>query len=476
MRRQNHFYFEFLMLFIFQACTITHDEDKKLTNTLFEDHSLDKIRERRTLIASTDNNSIDYFIYQNEPKGYQYELLLEYARQLGVELEIVVNNNLDEAFADLESGKVDVIAMGLAVTGERIDKFDFTLSMNQTRQMLVQRKPDNWRKMETEDEMDKHLLRNPLNLGGKMVIVPTKSSYASRLRNLQQEIGDSIYIIEFPYDSEKLIEMVALGEIEYTVCDEHIARVNKKYYPDIDIETPVSFTQNLSWAVKKHSDSLRNNINEWLTGFTGTPVAQSIYNKYFVNPRSVQVANKLQKVKKGRISPWDDYLKEKSSMIDWDWRLLAALIYQESKFQPDASSWIGALGLMQLMPNTAELYGVDSTSSPEENILAGIKHLKSLDDRLRDIIKDPDERLKFVLAAYNSGIAHVFDARRLAKKYKRNPNVWSDHVDYFLLNKSDPQYYNDSVVFFGYCRGEVPYRFVNEILDRYDHYCETITN
>lgn len=464
------------MLLILQSCTITHDDDKKLTNTIVEDHSLDKIRERGMLIASTDNNSIDYFIYRNEPKGYQYELLLEYAKRLGVELEIVVNNNLDEAFTDLESGKVDVIAMGLAVTGERTEKFDFTLPMNQTRQMLVQRKPDNWRKMETEDEMDKHLIRNPINLGGKMVIVPNKSSYASRLRNLQQEIGDSIYIIEFPYDSEKLIEMVALGEIEYTVCDEHIARVNKKYYPDIDIETPVSFTQNLSWAVKKHTDSLRNNINEWLAGFTGSPVSQSIYNKYFVNPRSVQVANKFQKVKKGRISPWDDYLKEKSSLIDWDWRLIASLIYQESKFQPDASSWIGALGLMQLMPNTAELYGVDSTSSPEENILAGIKHLKSLDDRLHDIVKDPEERLKFVLASYNTGIAHVFDARRLAKKYKRNPNVWSDHVDYFLLNKSNPQYYNDSVVFFGYCRGEVPYRFVNEILERYDHYCETVTN
>jgi membrane-bound lytic murein transglycosylase F len=474
MRRQNHFFFGFLLLLILQACSIMHDEDNKLTSAIIDDHSLNTILKRGTLIASTDNNSTDYFIYQNEPKGYQYELLVEYSKYLGVDLEVVVNNNLDGAFADLESGKVDVIAMGLAVTGERTEKFDFTLPMNQTRQMLVQRKPDNWRKMENENEMDKHLIRNPLDLGGKMVIVPVKSSYASRLRNLQQEIGDSIYIIEFPYDSEKLIEMVALGEIEYTVCDEHIARVNKKYYPDIDIETPVSFTQNLSWAVKKHADSLRNNLNEWLSGFKGTPVAQSIYNKYFVNPRSVQVANKFKKAKKGRISPWDDYLKEKSLLLDWDWRLIAALIYQESKFQPNASSWIGALGLMQLMPNTAELYGVDSTSSPEENILAGIKHLKSLDDRFRDIIKDPDERLKFVLAAYNSGIAHVFDARRLATKYKRNPNVWSDHVDYFLLNKSDPQYYNDSVVFFGYCRGEVPYRFVNEILDRYEHYRETV--
>ena len=167
-------------------------------------------------------------------------------------------------------------------------------------------------------------------------------------------------------------------------------------------------------------------------------------------------------------------LKEKSLDINWGWRLLASLVYQESKFQPDATSWMGAFGLMQLMPETAEVYGLDSQASPEENIEAGINYIKDLDARFIDLIGDPEERMKFVLASYNAGIAHVFDARRLAAKYSRDPDVWIDNVDYFLLNKSDPKYYNDSVVFYGYCRGEEPYKYVNDILDRFEHYKNVI--
>ncbi len=439
-------------------------EDQVKAGFILKDQSLNSVLERGTLIASTDYNSTNYFIYRGEPAGYQYELLKALAQHLGVNLEIVVNNDLNKAFEDLWSGKVDVLAHGLTITGKRNDLLDFTIPMGQTRQVLVQRRAP------SEDNSNHKLIRNILDLKGKMVYVPRNSSYSERLRNLKEEIGGQIYIVDFPQDSERLIEMVSSGEIDYTVCDEHIARVNQKYYRNIDIETPISFPQHFAWAVNIGADDLKQHINEWMEEFIPSSNGRFVYNKYFVNPRSYQSAYRFSSVKSGRISEWDDILKEKSSAYDLDWRLIASLIYQESRFKQDAISWMGAFGLMQFMPGTAEIFGIDYDSPPEEQIEAGMKYLRKLDNQFKDIIIDDEQRLKFVLAAYNAGIAHVFDARRLATKYKRNPNVWEDNVDYFVLNKSNPKYYNDSVVFYGYLRGKESYHYVYEILDRYEHY------
>ncbi len=462
-------------LLIPHSCNVDVDENDGQENISgVVDNSLRKILERGKLLATTDYNSTNYFIYRGEPAGYEYEMLKAYAKHLGVELEIIVNNDFEDAQADLAADKVDVIAMGLSINSNRNKLVNFTRPMWQTRQVLVQRKPENWRKMHTADEVSENLIRNPLDLAGKMVYIPRHSSFGQRLLNLQDEIGDSIIVVEYPQTSERLIEMVAKGEIGYTVSDEHVALVNQKYFPDIDVNTPISFPQHVAWAVDIHDDSLKASINEWIGGFIDTKIARFIYNKYYVNPRSLQYAHKYYSVRSGQISGWDDLLREKSKDLEWDWRLVASLIYQESRFQPEAVSWMGAFGLMQLMPGTAKTYGVDSMSPPEENIRAGIHYLKSLDDRFSEIIEDPAERKKFVLAAYNVGIAHVFDARRLAEKYGRNPNVWEGNVDFFLLNKSDPKYYNDSVVYYGYCRGEEPYNYVNDILYRYEHYLNVI--
>jgi membrane-bound lytic murein transglycosylase F len=152
------------------------------------------------------------------------------------------------------------------------------------------------------------------------------------------------------------------------------------------------------------------------------------------------------------------------------------LVYQESQFHPDVKSWAGAYGLMQMMPATAALFGIDSTSTDREQLEAGILYIKVLDRELPNEIKDPDERIKFILASYNVGIAHVLDARRLATKNGKDPNIWTDNVDYFILNKSNPEYYKDTVVKFGYARGEEAYNFVNEVLDRFEHYKNVIND
>ncbi|HOU31042.1 MAG TPA: transglycosylase SLT domain-containing protein, partial [Bacteroidales bacterium] len=159
-----------------------------------------------------------------------------------------------------------------------------------------------------------------------------------------------------------------------------------------------------------------------------------------------------------------------SETINWDWRLLASLIYQESRFKSNAVSWAGAHGLMQVMPETGQRFGVDVTSSPENNLRGGVLYLQHIQKYFEDKIPDEGERIKFVLAAYNAGIGNVLDAMRLAEKYGRNPLLWDDNVAYFLLKKSDPEYYNDPVVKHGYCRGSEPVNFVAEILARYSEY------
>jgi membrane-bound lytic murein transglycosylase F len=449
--------------------------------TAAEDQShpyrIHEIQERGKLIATTNYNSTDYFIYRGEPMGFHYEKLKMFADYLGVDLEINVANGLEDAFTSLEEGKSDLIAMGLTVTLDRAEKVDFSQPILQTRQMLVQRKPENWRRMRTWDDIEKSLIRNPLQLANKTVTVQRASAHADRLKNLADEIGKPINIVEDPiYEVDQLIEAVANGEIEYTICDEHMASFFEKQYPEIDIRTPISFPQNLAWAVKKDSDSLLLAINEWLLEDNNSYASKHLVDKYFNSSRTAFMAKSEAVSFNGKkISQYDEILRNISRQYDFDWRLVASLVYQESQFKPEARSWSGAFGLMQMMPRTLKIMGIDTTATEFEQIEAGIIYLKMLNDELPKEITNPDERIKFILAAYNLGIAHVFDARRLAEKNGKDPNAWTGNVDYFILNKSKPEYYRDSVVRFGYARGEDTYYFVQEVLDRFEHYKNVTT-
>ena len=419
----------------------------------------------------TNYNSTNYFVYKGQPMGYQFELLQEFATFIGVKLEVTVNNDLQTNFEALQNGLIDIIASNLPVMRESEDYIAYTAPHSFSRQVLVQQAYSSDQKGSNNIQYNT-LIRNQLDLAGKSIYVQKGSAYVQRLRNLANEIGDSIHIVEIPdYEVEQLVELVAAGEIPYTVCDENLAIVNLNFYPNLDVETPVSFPQKQAWAVNKNAPELLNAINNWMVSFTQTPRYQRIYQKYFLNKRSIHLVDAgFHSIKGGQVSVYDELIKEESQRFDMDWRLIASIIYQESRFIPDAESWAGALGLMQLMPETAERFGVQSITSPRDNIRGGMQLLQLLDERLALRVEDSNERLKFVLAAYNVGIGHVLDAMKLAEKYGMNPTIWNDNVDFFLLHKSDPKYYNDPVVEFGYCRGEEPYQYVREILERYDHY------
>jgi membrane-bound lytic murein transglycosylase F len=163
-------------------------------------------------------------------------------------------------------------------------------------------------------------------------------------------------------------------------------------------------------------------------------------------------------------------IKQFSTSINWDWRLLASLICQESRFEPDVESNTGAFGLMQIMPETGRNFGIDITSSPENNLKAGIRYINWLYSIFNPMISDEKERLNFILAAYNAGPGHILDAMKLAEKNGMNPQKWSGSVSLWLLRKSEPQYYNDTVVKNGYFRGSESVNFVSQILTRFQQY------
>jgi membrane-bound lytic murein transglycosylase F len=433
-------------------------------------NDLPQILKRGRLTAITDYNSTDYFIYRGQPLGYQYEMLQDLADHMNIKLDVVVSNSLEETFHCLQMGDCDLIALNLAITGRRRNQVDFTIPHGQTRQVLVQRKPENWQKM-SPSELDRALIRNQLDLAGKKIYVQQHSAYTRRLLNLAEEIGDTLYVVDVPEDAEMLIMLVADGQIDYTVCDENVALVNQTYYPNLDVGTAVSFPQNLAWAVNPEAEELKKEINEWLGQYRRSARHAVIYNKYFRNQRSASIVKSdLFTLSSGKISAYDADIKECSERIGWDWRLLASMIYQESRFDPKARSWAGAFGLMQMMPVTAKRFGINMNSPARDQINAGTQFIRWLDKRFKASIPDKEERIKFILASYNVGPGHIFDAIRLADKNGKNPTKWDHNVDEYLLKKSNPRYYSDPVVKYGYCRGTETINYVNQVLERYDHY------
>jgi membrane-bound lytic murein transglycosylase F len=434
---------------------------------------LDAIKKRGYINALVDNNSISYFIYKGQPMGYEYELLSLFAQTLDVDLKIKVTSGIDRAMDQLNKGEGDIIAFPLTITKERNKYVAFSRPHFNSHQVLVQRKPANWRQM-TLDDIEDSLIRNPVNLIGKEVYVLAGSSFETRLKHLSEEIGGDVVIRSdtASLESESLMRRVAMREIDYTVADHMMARVNASYYPNLDINTPIGVAQQVAWATRKNSPLLLTAINEWLAGVKKEATFMVIFNRYFKSPRTslVRMQSEYSSMGGNMLSPFDSLIRKGANTLGWDWRLLASLIYQESRFIAQGESWAGARGLMQLMPRTANEFGAFDLEDPRQSINAGVGYLKFLDDYWMNKIDDKEERLKFILASYNVGLSHVIDARKLAEKYGKDPQVWYDNVEFYLSRKSEPQFYRDPIVSAGYCKCEEPINYVRDILDRYEEY------
>ena len=431
--------------------------------------AFEHVMERGALVAVTNCEDFNYKMYHAHPSGFAHDLLKDFCNMYHLRLEMVVNDDLDSCFAMLDSGEVDVVATGVGLTRDLKRSYGLTNPMFSQKCVLVQRMPKNWSSMSTGNEVEGQLFRSPIDLAGKTIHVSKGSHAIKVLEHLSDDIGDTIYVVECDTLNDlELIKCVHDGLIDYTVVDDYIAVVGSYGLRDLDIKLAVSVEHPVGWAVKNcgTDSSLLNAFNDWIDKAEKKHL-RLVVTRYVKNRRLF--AQKSNEVK-GGLSPFDNAIKRTAKKIGWDWRLLAALIYQESRFKTHLESDKGAYGLMQLMPSVMRRFNVSYNSTPEEQIEAGGKLIAFLDKSLKDKVVDSLERTKFVLAAYNAGLGHVLDAQRLAAKYDKAPDIWENNVDYFILNKSKPQYYKDTCCKCGFLRGGQTYRFVEDIMERYHHY------
>ena len=453
---KKSFYISFLLL-VFFSCGNRHSDTTENIS------DLEAIKEKGVLRVATLSRSTSFFVLKGQNLGYEYELADRFSKSLGVEMEVITALDMNDLVDKLYNGEVDLIAYPLTVTNEFKSKVRYTEHEYITKQVLVQL-----------NKKEEPLISDVTQLIGKEIYVVENSKYHNRLSNLNNEVGGGIVIhtVSNETNEEKLIEMVSQGEIPFTVTDDNIANVNKTYFDNIDVSLPVSFVQRSAWAVGLDSPELYDTVNAWFGESKNNYVYQYLYHKYFDQKKRGSQTRSLY-IDVNRISVFDDLFKRHAKKIGWDWRLLASVAYQESNFNPDAESWAGAKGLMQLMPGTASLFGADDASDPNQSIEAAIRYIQHV-SRIFNYIEDKEERLKFVLASYNAGFGHIKDAIALTEKYNKNPDKWDGNVAEFVLLKSNPEYFNDSVVRFGYLRGEEVYNYVNEILYRYEMYKDLI--
>lgn len=229
-------------------------------------------------------------------------------------------------------------------------------------------------------------------------------------------------------------------------------------------------TDSTSWAVSEGNKELSDSLNRW---YRPQLLAQIKKEEAFMySPQSIRrhTYSPMLNASAGIISEYDHLFQKYAPLTRWDWRLLAAQCYQESTFDPNARSWAGACGLMQIMPATADMIGLSRANifDPEENIAAAARYIKTLNGKFLDI-RDRNERCSFILASYNGGFFHIRDAMALTKKHGRNPHSWRD-VSEFVLKLSYPEYYNDPVVKYGYMRGQETAGYVESIKNRWAQY------
>ena len=468
----------FIILFGFFSCLNKGSGNSSDSKRIYDsiEWDLKNIKEVGKIRALTVYSATTYFLYKGRPMGYEYELLKRFAEHLGVELELIVVENIDELFEKLNNGEGDIIAHGLTITKERKKEVAFTDYLYLTKQVLVQKKPDNWRTMHWH-KLENAMVHDAIELLNDTVHIRSNSAYKERIQNLSEELGGPIHIKELPGElsTDQIIQNVAQGEYEYTISDYNIASIMEANFPVLDISVPVSFSQRIAWVTRFSSPNLLKATNKWLKTMKRKVDYNVIYNKYFKNKKAFRSRAKSQfySLNKNQISPYDKLLKNYAKSLNWDWRLLTSQVYQESRFNPNDKSWANAVGLMQIMPGTAKDLGVTDPTNPEQSIRGGTKYLKQIWSNFENV-KDSIQRIKFTLASYNCGLYHVKDAQRLALKKGLDPETWDDNVEHMILELSKPKMYNDPVVKYGYVRGIEPYNYVIQIFERYELYKQVI--
>ena len=419
---------------------------------------LDGIVRSGVLRVLTRNNAAGYFIWRGRPLGFEYELMGKFADEQGLSLEMIVAENRAELIPALTRGEGDVVAAGLAVTSERARSgVAFTRPYKESFELMVTRADDP--------------LRTAADLAGRRVTVRRSSPVWPLLEGLRAD-GLAVELEAAPEDleSEAIIERVANGLYDLTVADAHSVKVALTWRDDVRAAFALDGPVPIAWAVRGDNPRLLEALNAFIEREYRQTFYNIVYRRYFENPRRIRAHVEQRaddKLVGGRLSPYDEIVRRHAARYGFDWPLIVALMYRESRFDPRVESWAGARGLMQLLPVTAKRFGVTDLEDPEASIRAGVRLLDWLFQQFESDLTVKD-RTWFALAAYNAGLGHLLDARRLAREQGLDANRWFDHVEQAMLLLSEPRYYRKAR--HGYVRGIEPVTYVRDIRDLYNAY------
>lgn len=415
---------------------------------------LEQVQARGELRVLTRNSPTTYYLGPDGPTGLEYDLASRFAEYLGVELKLIVPDGLDAMFADLRRGHADLAAAGLSITRERSRRLRFTRPYHHVTQQLVYRFGND--RPESLAEVD----------DGEIVVV-AGSSHAETLRARAEEFPDLEWRTEDGVESEDLLIRVAERELAFTVADSVELRMNRRYYPELRRAFDLGEPEPIAWALPRKGDgSLMAAANAFLERLDRRGTLAQIQDRHFGHTeRFDYVGTRIfMRHIDSRLPTYRNLFEQAAQNNELDWRLLAAIGYQESHWNPDAVSPTGVRGIMMLTQNTASDVGISNRIDPRQSIFGGARYFREVRRRLPEPIEEPD-RTWMALAAYNVGYYHLMDARVITERQGGNPDRWLD-VRQRLPLLSQRQYYRNTE--FGYARGREPVIYVDNIRRYYD--------
>jgi len=383
-------------------------------------------------------------VFRGAPIGFQYDLLKELGRGLGRNVDIIIETDINKMKREVFSNNYDIVIMDFTHNGFLLPFVEHSIPHSFSYPVLV-----SGNKIDSSD-IQSILVSSDF---------PAKLFFAHDSPYRSHPVQKCLI-----YSTEELFEKVDDGEICYLICDYNQAVTLMPFYSNVQILEKAGPQFERRWILNKKNAQLNEDINYWLLDFKKLPRYRLLLRKYFT-PESSLIHKLFAKKHEAGISQYDGIIKKYAQKYDFDWRFIASIIFQETKFTSGLVGKGGSYGLMQLMPAVMESYGISEEDGDEANIHAGVQHLhfirKSFDD-----IEDEEEKLYFIAASYNAGRGHIFDAQRLALKYHANPKKWEDVAEYLKL-KSHREIAADSAVKSGYFPGSYTVKYTDRVMNRY---------
>jgi membrane-bound lytic murein transglycosylase F len=421
---------------------------------LFPQSHLERVQEKGFLLALTRNSATTFYEGPFGPTGLEYDLAAGFAEFLGVKLKTETPDTLSRMLTRIQSGKADFAAAGLTVTEERKTYINFGPSYQRITPQLVYR-------------IGTASPRNLDDLNGNLEVV-AKSSHAERLTSLQGEYPNLSFEENSELESQQLLDLVWEQVIDYTVADSNEVAITRRFYPELRVAFDISPPVPLAWAFPPGEDrSLIEKAEEYFAALQESGELDQLLEHYYgyVSDFDYVGTRRYMKHIEQRLPSYRDWFQEAANQTNEDWRLIAAIGYQESHWDPKAVSPTGVRGIMMLTQNTMRHMGIDeSRHDAQASIEGGARYFARIKKRIPERIREPD-RTWMALAAYNVGFGHLEDARVLAQDGGANPDRWVD-VKKFLPLLSQKKWYKKTR--YGYARGREPVRYVENIRSYYD--------